>query len=218
VTEAGSTRARSLVELIVDMEEGASLALITERLAAGEDPVGILDECRQGIERVGQLYEQGVFYVAALIMAGEIFREATEILLPLVAAKHGSAKVGRAVVATVRGDIHDLGKNIMAALLDSNGYTVVDLGVDTPVARVVEAVLREQPDVLGLSCLLTSAYEGLRETISAVREATGSSGRRLPIIIGGSSLTETVRELVGADAWCHDAASGMEFIRGVMPD
>ena len=200
------------------MDERGSLSLIHERLAAGDDPAVLLDECRQGIERVGQLYEEGVFYVAALIMAGEIFREATEILLPLVTTSRGSARTGRAVVATVRGDIHDLGKSIMTALLDSHGYVVIDLGVDTPVERVVEAVLRERPDVLGLSCLLTSAYEGLGDTIRAVREATSGSGRHLPIIIGGSSLTEDVRSLVGADAWCHDAARGMDFIRQVMPD
>ena len=120
------------------------------------------------------------------------------------------------VIATVRGDIHDIGKNIVIALLDADGFTMVDLGVNVAPEQIAEAVERERPDVLGLSCLLTSGYEALRETIDLVRRQSAAWHPHLPIVLGGAAVDEMVNERLGADAWCVDAARGLGVVRSLL--
>ena len=205
-----------LDDLIVRMDERGALARIHERLDAGEDPAVLVEECRTGMERVGHLYQDGTYYISALIMAGEIIREATELLIPRLTAARSDAGGGRMVIATVRGDIHDIGKNIVIALLDADGLTMVDLGVNVPPERIAEAVERERPDILGLSCLLTSGYEATRETIDLVRRQSASWHTHLPIVLGGAAIDEMVKERLGADAWCDDAARGLGVVRALV--
>ena len=205
-----------LDDLIVRMDERGALALIRERLDAGEDPAVLVEECRVGMEQVGRLYQDGTYYISALIMAGEIIREATELLIPRMTAVRERTGTGKMVIATVRGDIHDIGKNIVIALLDADGFTMIDLGVNVAPEQIAGTVQEERPDVLGLSCLLTSGYESLRQTIELVRERTASWHRRLPIVIGGAAVDEMVRERLGADAWCDDAARGLGVVRSLL--
>ena len=207
----------SLADLIVRMDERGSLATIRGRLDAGDDPLQLIGECRLGMERVGALYEQGAYFISALIMAGEIFREAAEILIPhLEAAPPRPKGAGKIVIATVKGDIHDIGKNIVITLLDTHGFAVVDLGVDVAAARIAEAVLGERPDLLGLSCLLTTGFESMAETIALVREQTLGWPRRLPIVIGGAPVDQNVCDQAGADGWSDNAATGIDIVRGLL--
>ena len=205
-----------LDELIVRMDERGALAQIRERLGAGEDPAALVEECRTGMERVGRLYEEGTYYISALIMAGEIIREATELLIPRLTAARQETGAGKMVIATVRGDIHDIGKNIVIALLDADGFAMVDLGVNVAPEQIADAAERERPDVLGLSCLLTSGYEALRETIELVREQSSAWRPHLPIVLGGAAVDEMVKERLGADAWCDDAARGLGVVRSLL--
>ena len=205
-----------LDELIVRMDERGALAQIRERLGAGEDPAALVEECRTGMERVGRLYEEGTYYISALIMAGEIIREATELLIPRLTAARQETGAGKMVIATVRGDIHDIGKNIVIALLDADGFSMVDLGVNVAPEQIADTVERERPDVLGLSCLLTSGYEALRETIELVREQSSAWRPHLPIVLGGAAVDEMVKERLGADAWCDDAARGLGVVRALL--
>jgi methylmalonyl-CoA mutase cobalamin-binding domain/chain len=198
------------------MDQRGSLDAIRERLAAGEDPAGLMDECRAGMEQVGRMYESGEYFVSALIMAGEIFRRAAEILLPLMTAAESPQDPHKVVIATVKGDIHDIGKNIAVTLLEARGFTVVDLGVDADPESVADAVVAERPDVLGLSCLLTAGFETLRETISIVRERTADWERRLPVVIGGTAIDQHTADHVGADGWCTDAADGIAVVHNLM--
>jgi len=221
-----TTPGDSLDELIVRMDERGALAQIRERLGAGEDPAVLVGECRTGMERVGRLFEEGTYFISALIMAGEIIREAAELLYPRIgAAQAGTATGGGAtagsggakmVIATVRGDIHDIGKNIVVALLDAEGFTMVDLGVNVTPEAVAEAVERERPDVLGLSCLLTSGYEALRETIDLVRRQSSAWHPHLPVVLGGAAVDGMVSDRLGADGWCVDAARGLDFVRALI--
>jgi methanogenic corrinoid protein MtbC1 len=204
-----------LDELIVRMDERAALAQIRARLDAGADPAALVEECRTGMERVGRLYEQGTYYISALIMAGEIIREAAELLIPLIEAARSDTGGGKMVIATVRGDIHDIGKNIVVALLDADGFTMVDLGVNVPPEQIADAVEHERPDVLGLSCLLTSGYEALRETIDLVRAQSSAWHPHLPVVLGGAAVDEMVKDRLGADAWCDDAARGLGVVRSL---
>jgi methylmalonyl-CoA mutase cobalamin-binding domain/chain len=212
-----SSRETNLAELIVNMDERGSLEAIRRRLDAGDDPLVLMDECRVGMERVGKLYERGTYFISALIMAGEIFREAAEILIPRLEVPprpQGSATI---VMATVKGDIHDIGKNIVITLLDAHGFAVVDLGVDVAPERIADAVVAEHPDVLGLSCLLTTGFESMRQTIGVVRERTMGWERRVPIVIGGAPIDQTAADQTGADGWCTDAADGIRILRSLLP-
>jgi methanogenic corrinoid protein MtbC1 len=213
VTPAPQT---TLDELIVRMDERGAIGDVHRRLEAGEDPATLLAECRVGMERVGRLYESGTYFISALIMAGEIFREAAEILVPSREISTHAVREHSMVIATVRGDIHDIGKNIVVALFDAEGYDMVDLGVNVPVEQIAAAVERERPDVLGLSSLLTTGYESMKRTIALVRERTSSWERRLPIVIGGAPVDQTSSDQVGADAWCDDGSRGLEIVQSLL--
>ena len=205
-----------LVGLIVAMDQQGSLDAIRERLAAGEDPRALMEECRAGMEQVGKMYESGEYFVTALIMAGEIFRQAADVLLPLMTAAECPQDSRKAVIATVKGDIHDIGKNIVVTLLEARGFTVVDLGVDVDPGLVADAVVAERPDVLGLSCLLTTGFDALRETIERVRERTADREQRLPVVIGGTAIDQHTAEYAGADGWCTDAAEGIAVVHSLL--
>ena len=150
----------SIADLIVAMDERAALAAIRRRLDSGEAPVTLIGECAEGMERVGRLYEDGTFFISALIMAGEIFREAAEILIPLLEQPARLANAGSFVIATVKGDIHDIGKNIATTLLDAHGFHVIDLGVDVAPERVADA-LEHRP--AGRTRPVVSADDRLRQ-------------------------------------------------------
>jgi methanogenic corrinoid protein MtbC1 len=204
--------AADLPALVVAMDQRGSLDAIRERLAAGEDPARLMEECRAGMEQVGRMYESGEYFVTALIMAGEIFRQAADMLLPLMTAKESPSDSRKVVIATVRGDIHEIGKNIVVTLLEARGCTVVDLGVDVDPELIADAVVAERPDVLGLSCLLTTGFATLRETIGLVRERTADREQRLSVVIGGTAIDQHTADYAGADGWCTDAADGMAVI------
>lgn len=208
--------AADLTGLIVGMDLAASLGAIRERLAAGDDPAGLMQECRAGMEQVGKMYERGEYFVSALIMAGEIFRQAAGILLPLMTGPDSPKDRRKVVIATVRGDIHDIGKGIVVTLLETRGFTVVDLGVDAEPECVRAAVAAERPDLLGLSCLLTTGFEALRETIRLVRLSAADRGYRLPVVIGGTAVDQHAAEYAGADGWCADAADGMAVVESLL--
>jgi methanogenic corrinoid protein MtbC1 len=208
--------ADDLVGLIVGMDQRGSLAAVRQRLAGGEDPGRLMEECRAGMEQVGKMYERGEYFVAALIMAGEIFRQTADILLPLMTAAERPEDSRKVVIATVKGDIHDIGKNIVVTLLEARGFKVVDLGVDVNPELILDAVVAERPDVLGLSCLLTTGFEALRETIALVRERSADWEYRLPVVIGGTAIDEHTAEYVGADGWCTDAADGMAVVQSLL--
>jgi methanogenic corrinoid protein MtbC1 len=208
-------RGQSLDELIVRMDEPGALAALQDRLDAGEDPTALLAECRTGMERVGRLYEEGTYFISALILAGEIFEEAAELLVPRLQSRAAGPASCKMVIATVRGDIHDIGKNIVITLLDAEGFEMVDLGVNVPAEEIADAVERERPHILGLSSLLTSGYASMKDTIALVRERTTSWESPLPIVIGGAPVDQTASDQVGADAWCDDAASGLMVVRSL---
>jgi methanogenic corrinoid protein MtbC1 len=208
--------AADLTGLIVAMDQGGSLNAIRERLAAGEDPRMLMEECRAGMEQVGKMFESGEYFVSALIMAGEIFRQAADILLPLMTATECPQDSRKAVIATVKGDIHDIGKNIAVTLLEARGFTVVDLGVDVDPQVIADTVVAERPDVVGLSCLLTSGFDSLRETIALVHECTADWKQRLPVVIGGTAIDQRSAEYAGADGWCTDAAEGIAIVHSLL--
>lgn len=208
----------ALIDYVAELNERAVLALVQERLDAGDDPLSIVEECQEGMRRVGEQYEQGRYYLAGLIMAGEIFREVMELAQPAIEAQISGEGSGRILLGTVQGDIHDIGKNIQSMLLSCHGFTVYDLGVDVPPATFLAEARRVKPDIIGLSGLLTSSYDAMRDTIALIRDDSVSGLAGVPIIIGGTSINEQVCQYVGADHWVVNAMVGVRLCQRLLTD
>ncbi len=205
-----------LIAEVLELKEAEVLALVQERLQQGEDPLAIVEACEEGMRQVGQRYEQGEYYLSALIMAGEIFREVMELAQPVIEDRIRGNESGRILLGTVQNDIHDIGKNIQAMLLSCYGFTVLDLGVDVPAAEFLRQAREFQPDIIGLSGLLTSSYDSMRETVTLLRQAEDQAIARAPIIIGGGTLTEQVGRYVGADYWVRNAMDGVRLCQRLL--
>ncbi len=196
-----------LIESVSNLQEDTALALVRERITRGDDPIAIIDDCSKGMQLVGERYEAGEYFLAGLIMAGEIFSQVMEWLQPIVEQQVTGQSSGRILVGTVQGDIHDLGKNILTMLLSCHRFAVHDLGVDVSPKAFREQTSELNPHIVGLSGLLTSSYDSMRETIAQIRQG----GYRGPIVIGGGQITEEVSHYVKADHWSIDAVSGVEL-------
>ena len=212
MTEFEGLDPASLAARIAALDEQGALDAVTARIDAGDDPLAIIEECQLGMRWVGEHYQTGKYFISGLIMAGEIFSEAMVVLGPLLPETTADASQGSVLICTVRGDIHDLGKSIVIMMLRSYGIVVHDLGVDVSPDEVVRKAVELQPDILGLSGLLTVATEGMKATIGAVRDAGDQIGG-LPIIIGGGIVDEQTCSWTGADLWANDASRGVKLIR-----
>ncbi len=200
-----------LKQALSNLEEEAVLKLVQERLTAGDGALDIMGDLREGMAQVGKRYETNEYYVSDLIMAGEVFKEA----MALIGAKFttdGGASRGTVVIGTVKGDIHDIGKDIVVSLLKAGNYNVVDLGVDVPAAKFVEAVQQSGAGVVGLSGLLTISFDSMKEAVSALSAAGLRS--KVKVMIGGGPVTDQVREYAGADAIGADAQAAVNLCNG----
>lgn len=205
-----NTRER-LINLLADLEEDDVLQLVYQRVAAGDDPLQIIEDCNEGMRLVGQRYERGEFYVSGLIMSGEIFREVVEYVQPMLEQRANGHSSGRVLVGTVSGDIHDIGKNMVGMLLACHGFTVIDLGVDVPPAEFAAKALDIKPDIVGLSGLITSSFESMKTTVTVLRAEAQQHAIDFPIVIGGGMIDDQVCRFVGADHWVNDAMSGVRL-------
>lgn len=203
----------ALVEAIVGMREKEAAEAARAMLDAGGDPLGLLDACRKAVETVGQRFESGEYFLPELMLAGEIVNQISGMVKARLAdgAPAQERRLGRVVMGTVKGDIHDIGKNIVSFLLDANGFEVIDLGVDVPPERFVEAVRQFEPQVVGMSCLLTLAYDPMKETVRALED--GGLRDRVKVMIGGAATNDQIRVYTGADAWGKDAAEAVSLAR-----
>lgn len=207
---------QDLVHLLADLEEEAVLEIVRKRIQDGEDLMQILEECNEGMQIVGTRYEQGEYYIAGLIMSGEIFREVVEMIQPLLVKKTDKKSSGRILVGTVSGDIHDIGKNMLGMLLSCYGFTVIDLGVDVPPAEFAAKAVEIRPDIVGLSGLITASFEKMRETIQMLRDESAKNNLSFPILVGGGMIDEQVCQYVGADYWSRDAMAGVRLCQTLL--
>ncbi len=201
-----------LAEAIADMREEDAVRTATEMLDQGTDPLQVLDACHEAMVVVGQRFESGDYYLPELLLAGEILRQISDQAKPHLQAQAGiQKKLGRVVVGTVKGDIHDIGKDIVVFMLDANGFEVRDLGVDVPPQKFVEAIRDLAPQVVGLSGFLTLAFDAMKETVEAIRLAGLRDG--VKIMVGGGQVNDKIREYAGADAYGKDAVAGVSFAK-----
>jgi len=206
----------TLIYHVLELNETEVLDLVQARLQRNDDPLVLVEACEAGMRRVGERYEQGQYFLSALIMAGEIFREVMELVQPVIENRIKGNESGRILLGTVQHDIHDIGKNIQSTLLSCYGFTVLDLGVDVPPGEFIAQALTFQPDIIGLSGLLTSSYDSMRETVAALRQANDEGLARVPIIIGGGMLNEQVRAYVGADYWTNNSMDGVRLCQRLL--
>jgi len=198
-------------EAITNLEEEKVLKLVKEKLEAGEDPIKLLEACRIGMSKIGgEAGEGGTIFLTDLIMAGEIFNEAMEILTPKLVSS-SIISLGKVVIGTVEGDIHNIGKDIAINFLKAEGFEVIDLGVDVPPQKFVDAIKEHNPPIVGMSGLLTLSIEPMKESIEAI--AAANLRDKVKVIIGGERTDEVVCKHVGADAWVNDAIDGVKIIK-----
>ena len=201
-----------LVEAMAGMKEAEALQIVDDLLNKGEDPAAILDLSSEAMQVVGERYQEGTYFLPELIMAGEMLRKIGEILKPRLAEKQTQTKkLGVVVLGTVRGDIHDIGKDIVGFMLEVNGFEVHDLGIDVSEEAFVTAVKEKSPQVLALSGFLSVAFDSMKSTIEEVEKAGLKAD--LKVIIGGGQMDDTVRRYTGADAYGEDAMAAVAFAK-----
>ncbi|ATW23804.1 cobalamin B12-binding domain-containing protein [Candidatus Formimonas warabiya] len=200
-----------LVKAFGKLDDDAVMEEVKKMQAAGTNAMDILNDLQEGMQEVGQKYAENQYYLSELIMSAEIFKEAIKAIGGIGQADSGK-KYGTMILGTVKGDIHDIGKNIVAAVMGCNGFKIIDLGVDVPIAKFVDAVKENQPDFVGISCLLTTNFDNTRETITQVK-AAGFQGK---FIIGGGPCDEGTVKYVGADALAKDAQEGIKIAKKML--
>jgi 5-methyltetrahydrofolate--homocysteine methyltransferase len=202
---------QQLIDAFVDIREKEALKRAEELLAEGTPPMAILDACREALDIIGQRFERKEAFVPELIMAGEMMNAITEMVKPKLTQEKPTAPLGKVLMGTVEGDIHDIGKDVVVFMLESNGFEVIDLGIDVAPDAFVQKIAEAQPDVIGLSGLLTLAFESMKETVDAIREA--GLRDRVKIMIGGAPVDEHVQEYSGADGWGKDAMEAVALAK-----
>lgn len=183
--------------------------VVEDELAAGADPYVLITQCQAAMEEVGRKYEAGEYFLAELMLSARMFETAASILSPRLTSKVGAQRLGKIVLGTPRGDVHDLGKNIFRIMAQAGGFEVVDLGIDVPASRFVDAVKMERPDIVGMSALVTTTYPSMQEVVSALEKEGVRNA--VKIIIGGGATGAETRRFVGADAQTLDAAEGVRI-------
>lgn len=200
-----------LVEAIADMRDADAIALTRQILDSNADPMSILDDCRAAMEIVGKRFEQGDYFLPELILAGETLKQISTLVKPRIQQASHAPIGAKIILGTVRGDIHDIGKDIVAFMLDVNGFQVFDLGVDVPAQTFVEKIAAIKPDIVALSGFLTVAFNAMKETIAAITAA--GLRDQVKIMVGGGTIDDHVRAYVGADAYGENAVAAVTLAR-----
>ncbi|GAB4245080.1 MAG: cobalamin-dependent protein [Thermoleophilia bacterium] len=216
-------RLRQITRAISDLEEKVVLDLVRQSLADGISSVELMRACERGMREVGERYARQEYFLSGLIMAGEIFRQVMVLVQPDFERQGPEQEpefeggtLGQVLLGTVDGDIHNIGKNMVRMALRSFGFSVHDLGVDVSPHHFLEKAIELRPDVIGLSCLLSTSYDSARNTIALFRAHAEELGGDVPVVIGGGIIDEAVRQYVGADYWTDDAIEGVRICQRIV--
>ena len=193
-----------LYDAIVGGDDKTAARITEQSIDAGEDPSALITgTMAPAMAEVGRLFEIEEYFVPELLLAGRAMKAGLELLRPLLAAS-GAEPTGRVVIGTVKGDLHDIGKNLVASMMEGAGLEVIDLGVDVPAETFVAAIRERQPQIVGMSALLTVTMPAIKATIDALVAAGVRDG--VKIMIGGAPVSEEYAREVGADAYGENAA------------
>jgi methanogenic corrinoid protein MtbC1 len=200
---------KELALAIAELNREKAVDLVSGRCKKGENPLQILEECRQGMTIVGDRFQKGEYYLSELMLSGDIFREVAVILEPQLAKARPAKPVGKILLATLKGDIHNLGKDLFGALVKTQGFEVYDLGVDVAPALVVAKIKEVKPDFVGFSALITTAFGSMKEATTMLEEA--GLRKQFKLMVGGGVTTPVVKDYIGADFQTRDAMEGVEY-------
>jgi methanogenic corrinoid protein MtbC1 len=204
--------AKDLVKTLADLKEKEALKIVEDRLSAGEDPLKILDDARRALEIVGKRFSDCEYFIPDLVYSGEILKQITDMVRPKLTKAAAAKRLGKVVVGTVAGDIHDIGKDIVVFMLDVNGFEVFDLGIDVPADKFVESIKKTGSKVVGMSGFLTLAFQSMKDTIEAIKKA--GLRNEVKIMIGGGQIDDQVKGFTGADAYGKDAMEAVKLAKG----
>jgi len=201
-----------LIAAIADINEAEAIQLAQAMLDAGEDPQAILEAASQAMTIVGNRFDQKEYYLPELIIAGEMMKAIGDMVKPKLRGQAApAARLGKVVIGTVAGDIHDIGKDVVSFMLDVNGFEVHDLGVDVPAAKFVEKIREVRPQIVGMSGFLTLAFDQMKRTVQAIQDA--GLRDQVKIMIGGAIMDEGAARYTGADAHGADAAAAVRLAK-----
>lgn len=202
-----SRNVNQLVDILLDFDGEKVVKYCEEELKKGTSPYDVFNELTRGLDEIGERYERGRFFTSDLIVSGSNMKKAINILRKLFKKEAGPPK-GKVLIGTVKGDVHDIGKNIFSIMLQTKGFEVIDLGVDVGEEVFLEAVDSTQPDILAMSALLTSTMSNMELVIEALKE----KGLReaVKIIVGGRPINREYAEMIGADEYGKDAIEGVK--------
>lgn len=205
-----------MIETIRDAVIGGKLkaieGIVQESIDGGAQPSEVLESMSVAMDEVGAKFQKNEIYVPEMLVAAKTMQRGVGILKPLLGGD-AIGKYGKFVIGTVAGDLHDIGKNLVAMMIEAAGFEVIDLGVDVPAAKFVEA-LQANPDckVVGLSALLTTTMDAMKDTVKAIKDA----GLNVKIMVGGAPITQAFADEIGADAFTTDAASAAETAKSLV--
>ncbi len=201
-----------LIQEIADMNEQEALKVAADMLEQGIDPHEILDAGTEAMGQIGDRYDAGEYFLPELLLAGEIMKQIGELVKPKLSGSGAQREpLGKVVIGTVAGDIHDIGKDVVSFILDVNNFQVIDLGVDVPASKFVEKIQEEKPQIVAMSGLLSLAFDQMKKTVDAIEEA--GLRESVKIMIGGAVMNEEVAEYAGADAYGKDATSAFKLAK-----
>ena len=198
-----------LVKLLSELKEPEALKFVENALAEGADPMELLRQAKEGMSIVGQRFAADIYFIPDLVFSGEILKGIISRLEPHLKKGKAAERLGKVVVGTVAGDIHNIGKDLVVFMLDVHGFEVLDLGIDVPAQKFVDAIRQSGSTVVGLSGFLTLAFDSMKETVAAINAA--GLRDRVKIMIGGGQINDQVSSYVGADAYGNNAMDAVKL-------
>lgn len=202
----------ALAQAMGELDEDTVKELLAQVMAEGGGDAGkAMDACQKGMDTVGKLFEEGEYFVGDLIYAGELMTDAVETLKGALVGTESTGKKAKMILCTVKDDLHDIGKNIVRSMLEAGGFEVVDLGIDVPPQKVVEAAKDEGISIIALSGVLTLALDSMKATVRAFADA--GMRDQVKIIIGGAPVSEDACRAIGADEWAHSPQKTVSVCR-----
>jgi len=202
---------KPLYEAVLEGDAPTTKSLVEQALAEGVDPQSLLNDYMiPAMDEVGRRFELNEYFVPELLIAARAMKSGLALIRPLL-AERGAKTAGRVVIGTVRGDLHDIGKNLVAAMLEGGGFEVIDLGVDVTPEKFIEAVKERDAQIIAMSALLTTTMPGMKTTIEALKEA----GLRdsVKVMVGGAPVTQRFADEIGADGFSDNANGAVRIAR-----
>lgn len=204
---------QKMVSGLADIEKIRKV--VARALQSGIGPTEIMFAMNKGLEDVGRKYEEGVAFLSDLMMAGIIANEIYSSIEPYL-DKSAKKTRGKVVIGTVKGDLHDIGKNIVISMLSSSGFSIIDLGVDVPCEKFIDAVKKEKPDIVAMSCLLTISMDEMGRIINVLK--ANSLRDKVRIMVGGRPITQDFADAIGADAYGSTAVDAVRVAENLVPE